>query len=153
MATIKAFRNPSKIQYIETAWRLVGHTWRAMRKFPKSTLSIQNEIRQLIDDTEKCIIIANSIRPDTQVALDKKRLLFEQSLGYLDAFDCMMGRFIDHYGHGKIFVYEKDKEGHKVQKEKEIITEDSIRLLAELVDEEMKLLKGVLSKLNETKID
>lgn len=89
----------------------------------------------MIDDAEDCVIIANKIGISTQTSLDEKRMMFEKSLGYLDAFDCKMSRFIDHYGHGK-----NDDDQF-------IMKEGSIKELARLIDEETSLLKQVLKKL------
>jgi len=137
MSTIKCRRKPSNFQFRETMFQLVGHVWKGLRRFPKSSIDIQNELRRLIDTAEDYLVVASNIQTGNILELQNKKLNFEKALGTLDAFDVKMSRFIDHYGHGK-------NEDGKV-----ILSEYSIKHMAELVDDEVKLIKGCLKKCDE----
>ena len=89
MSVIKAFRQESKIQFIDTARELVVHTLTYCKKFPKSAMFLMTkDIADLAKNIYIQVVSANVIFPNSKTDIEERKKHFDQALGYIDALDC-----------------------------------------------------------------
>ena len=91
MSTIKRFRNPSGVQFIDTMKELVAHTVFYINRMPKSTRFIwQTKICDLAQNALIRVARANAIRiKDNETFLLRRRLL-ELAMGDIDALEIFL---------------------------------------------------------------
>jgi len=131
MSTRVDQRNPSPIQFIDTAKELVAHTWRYLIKFPKTSRFIfQTKLNDLAMEVYEYVVKANTIytRKDNINDIEAKRQLINKSLGALNSFE------------GFLSIAQVN---HKTE-----ITNYGWEQWGILIDKERILLTGLLKSLN-----
>ena len=131
MSVIKAFRQESKIQFIDTARELVVHTLTYCKKFPKSAMFLMTkDIAELAKNIYIQVVSANVIFPNSETDIEERKKHFDQALGYIDSLDCFLGIAKD--------SYTSNEEGKK-------ISDYGWIHWGELLENEKNLIKKVLS--------
>lgn len=131
MSTLKRFRNPSGVQYIDTMKELVAHTVFYINRMPKSTRFIwQTKICDLAQSALINVARANAIRIVDDETFNLRRRLLLLSLGNIDALEIFVSTIA-------IGGYYKDisKDG-----------DYAFLHWGELMDKERNLIKKVMEK-------
>lgn len=98
MSVIKAFRQESKIQFIDTARELVVHTLTYCKKFPKSAMFLMTkDILELAKNIYIQVVSANVIFHNSKTDIEERKKHFDQALGYIDTLDRFLGIAKDSY--------------------------------------------------------
>lgn len=92
MSVIVRKRKPSVIQYIETARKLVTHTIKYCRNFPKSAMFLIT--KDIVDNARQVytnVLIANSIFPTTKQDIELRYEYLVTARGHINALDGLLG--------------------------------------------------------------
>ena len=134
MSTIARFRNPSVVQYIDTMNKLTSHTSFYLDKLPKSTkFTWQVKLVNLMQDAFLNVNRANAIKVRNEQDYLSRRKLLLDALESIAALDCFLSVLAQNDNYYSLIVKGTDNDYPFVH-------------WGELIDEETKLLKGVLKK-------
>lgn len=136
MSTLVRFRNPSGVQFIDTVEELISHTTKYLGRLPKSDRFIWvTDLCSLVKRIGIECVSANTIK-DFKIEHDfiSRRDHLQKALGYLNALDFYLTIIAKDESKYNAIVKGSNNEDYPF-----------IRW-GELIDEERKLIKGVLKK-------
>lgn len=108
MSVKVADRKESHVQFITTAGELLKHTTSNCLKFPKRiTFFISTDLVKTAQEIYRDLVYANSLYLFTKEHAEKRKELFEKSLGYLDYLSSMLNVAIVYVPNTKEAVWSK----------------------------------------------
>lgn len=141
-------RKPSSVQYVDTACELLKHTISYARKFPKSLMFLFT--KDVVDSAKAVyagVVKANSCFPSSQKALDFRYEQLSNAKASLDVLDGLVSIALEMYADS---LLPKTETIHKPDGTQKTVTHGISEYgwvhWGELIKEERKLIKGIMSK-------
>lgn len=134
MSTIARFRNPSSVQFIDTMNKLTSHTTFYLDKLPKSTkFTWQVRLVNLVQDSFLDVNRANAIKIKCEQDYKTRRTLLQNVLENMAALECFLSVLAQNDNYYHLIVHGSENDYPFVE-------------WGNLIDQEVKLIKGVLKK-------